>query len=46
MSKAMLALFVLGVVAIGLLIVLLIGGLTVEEDGVEKDGAWPSFSER
>ena len=38
------ALFVLAVVMIGLLIVVLVGSRTVEEDGVEKDGALPALS--
>ena len=37
MSKAFLALAVLGVVAVGAVIMLLVGGSEVEEDGVEKD---------
>ena len=45
MGKPLLALFILGVMAIGLLIILLVGGTEVENDGVENDSigwsGWP-----
>jgi len=44
MKKPLLAAFVIAAVAIGLLIVLLIGVFSVDEDGREGDGSrqeWP-----
>ncbi len=39
MKKPLLAMFVVGAIAIGLLIVLAIGVFRVDEDGREQDGA-------
>ena len=41
MKKPLMAMFVVGAIAIGLLIVLAIGIFTVDEDGREQNGAGP-----
>ena len=49
MKKPLLAAFVIAAMAIGLLIVLLVGVFRVDEDGREGDGArqpWPELSGR
>ena len=44
MKKPMLAMFVVAAVAIGLLVVLVIGLMNVDEDGREQGGRQPSLA--
>jgi hypothetical protein len=47
-KKPVLAMFVIGAIAIGLLVLLLVGALSIDEDGGSQDGArqpeWPGHA--